>query len=296
MIDKNDDEKNAEEYHLGDDDLLDVDVNTDEDKSAGEKEKITDKKTVVNSQAFSEKNFSFLSSIGGQNKFVVFGALFGLFIIYYFTSWIWQHFSSNQVKSKIDNVASTQMTPNVKTSFPITPTPRVPDAPSSPSVQNQSQLQANFTAEINGRLSQIINDEQKTQADIQAANTNILNVQTNINQIIQKIAEMEKSITAMTQTIDAKIKQMRAVETKHSERKRKKNHHKIYTSANIGGIYIQAIIPGRAWLIDKNGADTITVREGTKIPGHGVVKVIDPNQGQVVLSTGEIIKFGQWDN
>lgn len=288
MIDKNDGEKNAEEYQLGDDDLLDVDVNIDADKSADEKEKNTDQKTAA------DKNFEFLSSIGGQNKFVVFGAFFGLFIIYYFASWIWQHFSSSQVTSKIDNVASTQITPNVKTSFPITPpTPRVHDAPS---VQNQSQLQASFTAEINSKLSQIINDEMKTQADIQSANTNILNAQTNINQITQKITEIEKSIAAMTQTIDAKIKQMQAIETKHSEIKHKKSRHKIRGSTNIGGIYIQAIIPGRAWIIDKNGADTITVREGTKIPGHGIVKVIDPNQGQVVLSTGEIIKFGQWDS
>ncbi|MBA3536672.1 MAG: type IV secretion protein IcmG, partial [Tatlockia sp.] len=59
--------------------------------------------------------------------------------------------------------------------------------------------------------------------------------------------------------------------------------------------FIQAIIPGRAWLIATNGS-TITVREGTRIAGWGVVKLIDPIQGRVLTSSGRIIRFSQRDS
>jgi intracellular multiplication protein IcmG len=59
--------------------------------------------------------------------------------------------------------------------------------------------------------------------------------------------------------------------------------------------YVQAVIPGRAWLIATNGA-TLTVREGTLISGYGVVKLIDPTQGRVLTSSGRIIRFSQSDS
>lgn len=58
---------------------------------------------------------------------------------------------------------------------------------------------------------------------------------------------------------------------------------------------IQAVIPGRAWLIASNGS-TITVREGTKIAGYGVVKLIDSMQGRILTSSGQVIRFSQEDS
>lgn len=58
--------------------------------------------------------------------------------------------------------------------------------------------------------------------------------------------------------------------------------------------YIQAVIPGRAWLVSANGV-TMTVREGTSVPGYGIVKLIDPAQGRIVMSSGRIIAFSQQD-
>jgi intracellular multiplication protein IcmG len=58
---------------------------------------------------------------------------------------------------------------------------------------------------------------------------------------------------------------------------------------------IQAVIPGRAWLIATNGA-TLTVSQGTAIPGYGIVKLIDPVQGKVTTSSGQIIRFSQEDS
>ena len=59
--------------------------------------------------------------------------------------------------------------------------------------------------------------------------------------------------------------------------------------------YIQAVIPGRAWLVSSQGL-TITVREGTSVPGYGIVKLIDPNQGRILTSSGRTITFSQQDS
>ena len=58
---------------------------------------------------------------------------------------------------------------------------------------------------------------------------------------------------------------------------------------------MQAVIPGRAWLIANNGS-TITVREGTPIPGYGIAKIIDPIKGRVMTSSGKEIRFSQDDS
>lgn len=59
--------------------------------------------------------------------------------------------------------------------------------------------------------------------------------------------------------------------------------------------HLKAIIPGRAWLIGTNGS-TITVREGSIVPGFGVVKLIDAIQGRVFMQSGQVIEFSQQDS
>ena len=56
--------------------------------------------------------------------------------------------------------------------------------------------------------------------------------------------------------------------------------------------YIQAIIPGRAWLINSHG-NTITVKVGSKVPNYGIVDKIDHLQGRVITSSGKILRFNQ---
>ena len=59
--------------------------------------------------------------------------------------------------------------------------------------------------------------------------------------------------------------------------------------------YVQAVIPGRAWLIATNGS-TLTVRQGSSVRGYGVVQSIDAVQGRVNTSSGRVIRFSQDDS
>ena len=72
-------------------------------------------------------------------------------------------------------------------------------------------------------------------------------------------------------------------------------HHINKPSAPPIHYYIQAVIPGRAWIIATNGS-TLTVREGTNIAGYGIVRLIDPLDGRIVTSSGQIIRFSQEDS
>lgn len=55
--------------------------------------------------------------------------------------------------------------------------------------------------------------------------------------------------------------------------------------------FVQAIIPGRAWLEDGEG-QTITVTYGDEVPGFGQVTEIDPQNGFVATSSGIKILYG----
>lgn len=59
--------------------------------------------------------------------------------------------------------------------------------------------------------------------------------------------------------------------------------------------FIQAMIPGRAWLKGKNGS-TITVGKGSRLPGYGRVQRIDPKAGTVVMSSGVVIRYSAADS
>jgi len=54
--------------------------------------------------------------------------------------------------------------------------------------------------------------------------------------------------------------------------------------------YVQAIIPGRAWLKANNG-QIITVGLGDSIPGFGQVTLIDPQNGMVRTNAGMAINY-----
>ena len=54
--------------------------------------------------------------------------------------------------------------------------------------------------------------------------------------------------------------------------------------------YIQAIVPGRAWLSSNKG-DYMTVQLGTNLPQYGAIRQINSDAGLIVTSSGKIIHF-----
>jgi intracellular multiplication protein IcmG len=55
--------------------------------------------------------------------------------------------------------------------------------------------------------------------------------------------------------------------------------------------HIQAIVPGRAWLVGSDGS-TETVSAGDKVTGYGKVLAVNEDQGIVLTSSGRTIVYG----
>lgn len=60
---------------------------------------------------------------------------------------------------------------------------------------------------------------------------------------------------------------------------------------NTPDYYVQAVIPGRAWLKNADG-QILTVTQGDPVPGYGTVSLIDAQNGIVMTSTGVKFAFG----
>ncbi len=147
--------------------------------------------------------------------------------------------------------------------------------------------------------------------DLDAMRDSQKNLENNLSGINQQVNQLNNQISTLSannqvlqqQLAELQNKQMlmiNAIEklmvTQKSRPTKKPYHatHRTVMPPHIHHVhyYIQAIIPGRAWLINTQG-NTITVKVGSKVPNYGVVDNIDPLQGRVITSSGKILRFNQ---
>ena len=148
--------------------------------------------------------------------------------------------------------------------------------------------------QLNQKLSRLEEDQKSISTDVLSINNQLSGVSTTVNTIATKMADLNGLIVTLNERIEM---QSRDIERLHAAARRpKRTRSTIKLSGEQAAVYaLQAVIPGRAWLIAGNGM-TLTVREGTSIAGYGVVKLIDPKQGRVITSSGQIIRFSQTDS
>jgi intracellular multiplication protein IcmG len=128
--------------------------------------------------------------------------------------------------------------------------------------------------------------EQINQLSNQVNNLNTTN-QALINQLSDLTAKLQASQQVIEELLAAKKAQPIIRKTKPMASKTMPKLDKV-------SYFVQAVIPGRAWLVNSQGA-TLTVRVGSKVPGFGVVHRIDALQGRVTMSSGHVIAFSQAD-
>lgn len=155
---------------------------------------------------------------------------------------------------------------------------------------------ATTDAKVQEKLAALDIGQQSMRSELDSMKTQLSTIETNITALVSKMTELNTTITNLGSKVDEishefELMAMRREAAKHS-RPHVTRSHGMSESLRY---YIQAVIPGRAWLIATNGS-TLTVRDGTLIPGYGVVKLIDPSQGRVITSSGQVIKFSQTDS
>ena len=165
--------------------------------------------------------------------------------------------------------------------IPIQPVMPAPEAP-APGVE----------VKINQTLSAMEVNQQGLRADVTSVNNQLGGMTNSLNLMMTKITELNGIITNLTAKVEG---QAIIIERLAIRKEHKITHYVHHRTQPRSKFYIQAVIPGRAWLIATNGT-TLTVREGTPIAGYGIVKLIDPSQGRVTTSSGQVIRFSQDDS
>ncbi|QMT61285.1 type IVB secretion system protein IcmG/DotF [Legionella sp. PC997] len=180
---------------------------------------------------------------------------------------------------------------------PAPPVTEIPQEPIQPVVQEPSP-QTSALQESNAALQQkvasIEASQQSVQSEVSSMNQQVGNVNNNVNALNAQITKLNQMITDLNNQV---VKQSEVINVLIERTKPKpvKRVVRIQHVAPQINYYINAVIPGRAWLIGTNGS-TLTVREGTKIAGYGTVKLIDSMQGRVLTSSGRVIRFSQEDS
>lgn len=148
--------------------------------------------------------------------------------------------------------------------------------------------------QVNQRLSVLETTQQTLRSDVSTINDQLGGISRNMDALSAKMTELIGVIANLNTKVDEQAREIEQLTIRRVEAKRV-THPTVRKAPHYPKYYLQAVIPGRAWLIATNGA-TLTVREGTIIAGYGMVKLIDPNQGRVVTSSGKVIRFSQEDS
>jgi len=113
---------------------------------------------------------------------------------------------------------------------------------------------------------------------------------------LDEMKQMQESMTKLAEETQRLHKAMyvlvsSAKKQKAAAKRKVTPTRRSITTVKRSNYYVDAIIPGRAWLKDENGK-TITVSIGDQISGYGKVTTIDPVNGVVTTSNGTRFEYG----
>ncbi len=150
-------------------------------------------------------------------------------------------------------------------------------------------------------INTLMDMQKNMQANLVAMNDKVnaltgqLNTLNSNNQVLQQqLSQLLSKLQSMQQSLDEAIASAKArpqIQATRSHAIRSRHYEPAIPRLNY---FVQAIIPGRAWLISSQGK-TVTVRVGSIIPGYGTVKFIDAKQGRVMMSSSKVFVFNQAD-
>lgn len=266
------DNKDNDEYEFADLDVMSPDSMGEDETHSG-----TDKSTEAPREA-GKKDVKRNASI--VVVLVVIAMLLYKFLGSFFSK------KTEPVKSETAPVAVTQ--PIVQTPKPVV----IEQAPPVTPVVTQQAPQPVENPALNQKFASIELNEQTLRTDVNNLGNQLNSINSSITDLNTKIANLGQMVTTLSNTVEQQSLQIAHLVEVRTKKIQTAKRHKM---AQYPVYFIQAVIPGRAWLIAANGS-TLTVREGTNVAGYGVVKLIDPVQGRVIMSSGRVIRFSQQDS
>ncbi|MDF1758676.1 MAG: type IVB secretion system protein IcmG/DotF [Legionellaceae bacterium] len=218
-----------------------------------------------------------------RNALVAVGVLIVLVVMYQFTMSLMNKNKASSARKSMNTTQQTKTQPTkvVSASF-VEQTP-------TESTQTMQDKQ------ISKKLAVMEQNQSSMKSQFMAMNSQTAGLNSNLNILLEKMSVLSQQVSELSSTVEEQSRMIVTLKQRvHTKRKMERppvqSKPKYHLKYNV-----QAVIPGRAWLIGSNGS-TLTVRKGTMIPGYGMVKIIDTMQGRVLTSSGQIIKFGQEDS
>lgn len=144
-------------------------------------------------------------------------------------------------------------------------------------------------------LSTALQDQlsQMHQHNVQSSNQ-VESINTNLHALSNSVANLQGVVAAMNQqlqTVSAQLQQQHTAILALRPKKVKRRGPRVGPASPIRPKwYIQALLPGRAWLFQADG-NNITVRTGDSLAGYGKIKDILVVKGVVMTSSGAIIRY-----
>lgn len=261
-----------EEYHFSDSDDINPDV-LEPDMGGAEEEVASDRPYKPAGSETNVRRNAIIAVVTLLLAFVLFR-----YIVSYFTS-----DELAQTPEPVQPRPQPVVTAPTPTPTPVAPS-RVAPTPTTAAITDSRTVE---------RLSSLEANQQNLQSSVSSVNSEVASLNATVNQLNSNISELNQVVSTLAQKMTEQSSQIELIISRSKPQKPTKIVHKV--EKPVIRYYVQAVIPGRAWLIGSNGT-TLTVREGTPIPGYGVVKLVDSNQGQVITSTGKIIRFSQQDS
>lgn len=225
-----------------------------------------------------------------RNALIAVGLIILAMVMYKLIGYMYFSGTSEPVAPKtsvppITQVTPTQPTPSQPATTTVTPVP-------VQQIQQVQPVSSQVEQELATKVSSIELSQQSLRSEISAVSQQIGVINNNINNLNAQIANLNQVIGTLSNQL---AKQSEVISVLMVRTQRPKPKPVVRFVPQRITYYIQAVIPGRAWLIGSNGS-TITVRDGTKIAGYGVVRLIDSIQGRVLTSSGQVIRFSQDDS
>ncbi|STX37654.1 type IVB secretion system protein IcmG/DotF [Legionella feeleii] len=220
-----------------------------------------------------------------RNALIVVGIVIVIMLTYEFWGMLFSGKTTDAETTTVPPI--TTATPQPTPTQPVVTAPVQPVTPPTPPVQAGPD-----NTQITQKLSALELSQQNLRSEVNALNDQLSGINSNVNELASKIADLNQMLTTLAAKVDQQSNQIDILTTRTAPKPVPRIVHK---GPPRPVFYIQAVIPGRAWLIATNGS-TLTVREGSQIAGYGVVKLIDARQGRVITSSGQVIRFSQQDS
>ena len=118
-------------------------------------------------------------------------------------------------------------------------------------------------------------------------------VSSEINELSNKIGSLNENMQQMMNEMHEQVEKLERARRMQAKKKKVVKRPMIKMPSVTW--QVQAVIPGRAWLIGSNGS-TITVRKGSDVKNIGRVAAVDADHGKVYFTNGKTIQFSAEDS